>query len=414
MVGFLAVALLVSLLMHLYLWKRLVRDTMPPGRARRLAGTGLLALMLLVPGTLIAARAGAAWLAWPGHLWLALAFYGIVALLALELPLLLAGLWLRRRGRPGGPVGGASPAGTAHGPAADAPRPADGGGRADPPPAATTLPELTRRRLLARSAAIVAGLAATGVTGYGVRTAFGPPQLDRVQIPLAKLPRRMDGFRVALVSDIHLGPLLGRGHTARIVDAINGLSPDLVAVVGDLVDGTVAELGPAAAPLARLRARHGSFFVTGNHEYYSGVQEWVQELPRLGLRVLANERTEIDALDLAGVNDLTGTQLGVAGPDLPGALRGRDPGKPVVLLAHQPVVALEAAEHGVDLQLSGHTHGGQMVPFNLVVGLQQPVVSGLGRVGDTAVYVTNGAGFWGPPVRVGAPPQVTLVELRAR
>ncbi|WP_246835266.1 metallophosphoesterase, partial [Micromonospora sp. MH33] len=276
----------------------------------------------------------------------------------------------------------------------------------------------SRRLLLARGAAIFAGLTAAGVTGYGVRTAMGPPRLDRVRIPLAKLPRGMDGLRIATVSDIHLGPLRGRAHTERIVAMINRLDADLVAVVGDLVDGSVAELGTAAEPLRDLRSRYGSFFVTGNHEYYSGVEEWVREVDRLGLRVLQNERQEIRArggvLDLAGVNDVTAAGTGLAAPaDYAAALGDRDPSRPVVLLAHQPVAAHEAAKFGVDLQLSGHTHGGQMVPFNLLVKLQQPVVSGLGEVDGTKVYVTNGAGFWGPPVRVGAPPQVTLVELRA-
>ncbi|HEX7746683.1 MAG TPA: metallophosphoesterase, partial [Micromonosporaceae bacterium] len=275
-----------------------------------------------------------------------------------------------------------------------------------------------RRLLLARGAAIFAGLTATAVTGYGVTEALGPPRLRRVQIPLAKLPRGMDGLRIATVSDIHLGPLAGRGHTGRVVAAINRLDADLVAVVGDLVDGTVAELGAAAAPLHDLRARHGSYFVTGNHEYYSGVEEWVAEVDRLGLQVLQNERREIRArsgvLDLAGVDDPTATEMGPSGgPDFERALGGRDPGRPVVLLAHQPIQVREAAGYGVDLQLSGHTHGGQMVPFNYLVRLQQPVVSGLDTVDGTKVFVTTGAGFWGPPVRVGVPPEVVLVELRS-
>jgi predicted MPP superfamily phosphohydrolase len=270
-----------------------------------------------------------------------------------------------------------------------------------------------RRLLLARGAAIFAGLTAAGVTGYGVHTAFGAPRLDRVRVPLAKLPRGMDGFRIACVSDIHLGPLAGRAHAERVVEAVNRLDADLVAVVGDLVDGTVGELGPAAAPLRGLRSRHGAFFVTGNHEYYSGVEQWLNELPRLGLRVLRNERVEIGGLDLAGVNDVAGEELsGNLAPDFDAALGDRDRGRPVVLLAHQPIQAHEAARHGVDLQLSGHTHGGQMMPFNLLVRLQQPMVSGLGEVDGTRVYVTSGAGFWGPPVRVGVPPQVSLVELR--
>ncbi|MFC0029806.1 metallophosphoesterase [Micromonospora chaiyaphumensis] len=456
---FVGFAVLVTALIHLYLWKRLVRDTTRPGRLRRAGGMVALLLALLVPATMVGTRSGSNWLAWPGYLWLALMFYLLVLLVVLEVPMAVAKLVLRRRGRaataadadpstvPAGGTGrtatvpaGHVPEPAAAGPAATSPvalaeppaAPAEAGS-AEPPgdeAAAGTPPngdgpaggrpdhDPSRRLLLARGAAIFAGLTAAGATGYGVRTAMGPPRLDRVQIPLAKLPRGMDRLRIATVSDIHLGPLRGRSHTERIVAMINRLDADLVAVVGDLVDGSVAELGRAAEPLRDLRSRYGSFFVTGNHEYYSGVEEWVREVDRLGLRVLQNERQEIRAgggvLDLAGVNDVTAAGTGLAAPaDYAAALGDRDPARPVVLLAHQPVAAHEAAKFGVDLQLSGHTHGGQMVPFNLLVKLQQPVVSGLGEVDGTKVYVTNGAGFWGPPVRVGAPPQVSLVELRA-
>ncbi|MCG5472337.1 metallophosphoesterase [Micromonospora sp. LAH09] len=409
--GFVTVLALITGLIHLYLWKRLVRDTTTPGRWRRIGGVAALVLALLVPVTLAGTQAGLYWLAWPGYVWLALMFYLLVVLVVLEVPMLVTRLVLRRR------VVAAEPS-------AAAPEPVLVGaaGPTDPPAAdAVAAPDHdpSRRLLLARGAAIFAGLTATGTVGYGVRTALGPPRLDRVQIPLAKLPRSMDGLRIATVSDIHLGPLRGRAHTERIVAAINRLDADLVAVVGDLVDGSVAELGSAAAPLRDLRSRYGNFFVTGNHEYYSGVEEWVQEIDRLGLRVLQNRRQEIQArggvLDVAGVNDLDATGVSglAAGPDFAAALGDRDPSRPVVLLAHQPLAAVQAARFGVDLQLSGHTHGGQMVPFNLAVRLEQPVVSGLGEVDGTKVYVTNGAGFWGPPVRVGAEPQISLVELRS-
>ncbi|MEV1145391.1 metallophosphoesterase [Micromonospora sp. NPDC049799] len=409
-VGFVATLGLITGLIHLYLWKRLVRDTTVPGRWRRIGGITALVLALLVPATMAGTQAGLYWLAWPGYLWLAVMFYLLVLLVALEIPMLVTRLVVRRRLIAAEPTTAApepalvGAAGPADPPATDAVSPADH----DP----------DRRLLLARGAAIFAGLTATGLTGYGIRNALGPPELDRVRIPLAKLPRSMDGLRIATVSDIHLGPLRGRAHTERIVAAINRLDADIVAVVGDMVDGSVAELGPAAAPLRNLRSRYGSYFVTGNHEYYSGVEEWVREVDRLGLRVLQNRRVEIAArggvLDLAGVNDATAAGTGVAGPpDYAAALGDRDPSRPVVLLAHQPVAAFDAAKFGVDLQLSGHTHGGQMVPFNYLVKLQQPVVSGLGEVDGTKVYVTNGAGFWGPPVRVGANPQITLVELRS-
>ncbi|MCW2640301.1 MAG: hypothetical protein JWP76_2607, partial [Dactylosporangium sp.] len=207
-------------------------------------------------------------------------------------------------------------------------------------------------------------------------------------------------------------PFLGRAHTQRIADTINRLDADVVTVVGDLVDGSVAELGQAAEPLARLRSRRGSFFVTGNHEYFSGFREWITEVESFGLTVLRNQRVEIDGIDLAGVNDITGGAYG-DGPDYGRALADRDVAKPVVLMAHQPIQVTEAQRHGVDLQLSGHTHGGQIFPFSYLVRLQQPVIAGYARFGDTQLYVTRGAGFWGPPVRVGAPPDITLIELRS-
>jgi predicted MPP superfamily phosphohydrolase len=267
---------------------------------------------------------------------------------------------------------------------------------------------------LGRTVALTAGVAAVGLVGSGVGSALGLPRLRRVELPLARLPRTADGLRIALVSDIHLGPLNGVGRTRRLVDLINDVDADLVAIVGDMVDGSVAELGAAAAPLADLRSRLGTYFVTGNHEYFSGYEQWIDEVTRLGMRPLRNQRVELDAgIDLAGVNDVAGREFD-DGPDFEAALDGRAPGRPVVLLAHQPIQASDAARHGVDLQLSGHTHGGQMAPFNLLVRASgQPVVSGLGDVDGMPVYVTNGAGFWGPPVRVGAPPDVTVVELRS-
>jgi uncharacterized protein len=425
--GFAGLIIVVVGLVHLYLWKRLVRDPLRPGRGRRAGGLVAVLLALLVPVTLIGVRSGhVPWLAWPGYVWLALMFYLLVVLVAVEVPRLAITLWWRlKKPATAGPGATSRQRVKGHAPTAATDEAAEPTGAGEQTEAdevrgvpaerstgtAASGQGVERRLLLARGAAIVAGLTAAGVTGYGIRTALGPPRLDRVQIPLAKLPRALDGTRFAVVSDIHLGPLAGSHHVGRIVDLINTLDADVVCVVGDLVDGTVAELGRFAEPLAGIRARQGAYFVTGNHEYYSGFQPWIEEVARLGVRPLRNERLELGGLDLAGVNDLGGRQYG-DGPDFAKALGDRDPSRPVVLLAHQPVVAHEAARYGVDLQLSGHTHGGQMVPFNLLVKLQQPVVSGYGTVDGVPVYVTNGAGFWGPPVRVGAPPQVTLVELR--
>ncbi|MET7935127.1 metallophosphoesterase [Streptomyces sp. NPDC005322] len=291
---------------------------------------------------------------------------------------------------------------------------ADGAGTAtaDGAPAGPASAQATasRRMFVARAVAVGAAALAVGTVGYGTYSVLRGPRLKRVTVPLAKLPRRAHGFRIAVVSDIHLGPILGRAHTRRVVETINKTNPDLIAVVGDLVDGSVEDLGPAAEPLRALRSRHGAYFVTGNHEYFSGAHQWVEHVRELGLRPLENERTELPGFDLAGVNDVAGESEG-QGPDLGRALGDRDRSRASVLLAHQPVVIHDAVKQGVDLQLSGHTHGGQLWPGNYVAALANPTVAGLERYGDTQLYVTRGAGAWGPPVRVGAPPDVTVVEL---
>ncbi|MFD5873257.1 metallophosphoesterase [Streptomyces sp. NPDC060322] len=201
-----------------------------------------------------------------------------------------------------------------------------------------------------------------------MRTALGDPVVKRVSIRIAGLAQPLSGLRIAVVRDLHLGPLLGRGHTERIVRMINGLEADVVTVVGDLADGKPSQLASAARPLRHLESPHGAFFVTGNHEYmFDGADAWVDELHGLGVTTLLNERTEIRhhgaVLDLAaGVEDLSATEHG-RGPDYERALGGRDTGLPAVLMAHQPVMIEEATRHGVDLQLSGHTHGCQMFPL---------------------------------------------------
>jgi len=198
------------------------------------------------------------------------------------------------------------------------------------------------------------------------------------------------------------------------VSVINEAHADVVSIVGDLEDGPVAYLRSAVAPLRDIAAREGTYFVTGNHEYFGDFRAWLRELPRLGVTPLRNERTVIargaGKLDLAGVNDVNGAAHGDA-PDFGKALDGRDTRRPVVLLAHQPVQVTDAAAHGVDLQISGHTHGGQMWPLQYAVRAAQPSLAGLSRVEHTWLYVTRGAGYWGPPVRVGAPPDVTVITL---
>ncbi|MFH8471397.1 metallophosphoesterase [Streptomyces sp. NPDC018000] len=413
-------ALLVGV--HRYLWRRFVGDTTAEGSALRRAGTVAAYLLpLLSVGALVSGRTGAPFwlqrvLAWPGYLWLAALLYLTLALLVGEgvrpvLRRVLAGRTneSNRSNRPSvtkvlTPEAADTDA-VATAPAADL-LVADA-------PAVDTLAVPTRRLFIARAVGGAAAVAGLGAVGYGTYGVLRGPRVKRITVPLAKLPRSAHGFRIAVVSDIHLGPILGRAHTQRIVDTINRTQPDLVAVVGDLVDGTVADLGPAAEPLARLSARQGSFFVTGNHEYYSGAAQWIDHVRELGLHPLENARVEIEGFDLAGVNDIAGEREG-QGPDFDRALGDRDRTRAAVLLAHQPVVIHDAVAHGVDLQLSGHTHGGQLWPGNFVAELANPTVAGLDRYGDTQLYVSRGAGAWGPPVRVGAPSDITVVELASR
>jgi predicted MPP superfamily phosphohydrolase len=207
----------------------------------------------------------------------------------------------------------------------------------------------------------------------------------------------------------------------HVVRESNQLAPDVIAIVGDVVDGTVEQLRPVLAPMTELRARHGVFFVTGNHEYYarSGARAWMDEIARMGIRVLRNERVAIGSkqasFDLAGVPDHGAARFPNDGPseNVAQALAGRDPSRAVVLLAHQPIAIHEATLHGVDLQLSGHTHGGQIWPWGALVRLQQPYIRGLHRIGETQLYVSCGTGFWGPPMRLGAPAEITEIILRA-
>lgn len=269
------------------------------------------------------------------------------------------------------------------------------------------------------------GVVALGITGMlGVFSLWKGLQSVRVKqqhITLNRLPRSLDGLRIVQITDLHIGPLINGNWLRRVVEKVNALKPDIIAITGDLVDGSVEELRHHVAPIADLQAKYGSYFITGNHEYYSGVEPWCAHIASLGLRVLRNERVSITAgsadesFDLAGVDDWASRHFHGQGPDLAKALAGRDPNKVLILLAHQPAAVREAAAHGVDLQLSGHTHGGQIWPFTYLVYLQQPYTKGLFRYSDTEtqIYVSPGTGFWGPPMRFGTSAEITHITLRS-
>jgi uncharacterized protein len=254
------------------------------------------------------------------------------------------------------------------------------------------------------------------VTIVGLIMARKVARVVTVDVPLPALPRALHGFTIVQLSDIHIGPTIKQPYLAAVVERVNRLNPDMVAITGDLVDGTVQELAPHMAPLARLSARYGTYFVTGNHEYYSGAPGWIDALRKLNVNVLLNEHVVLDhqgaPLVVAGITDYTAHHYIPAHKSDPrAALAGAPANSPRVLLAHQPRSATEAASAGYDLQLSGHTHGGQFWPWNLFVPLQQPFVAGLNKLGRLWVYTSRGTGYWGPPMRFGAPSEITLLRL---
>jgi predicted MPP superfamily phosphohydrolase len=370
------VTVLTALLtaVHYYFWARLIRDPVLPAPWGAIATTVLVALGVLVLAGFVASRLVGRGLASP-LLWVSYTWLGVVFLLLILLGAGDLGRFIHavvRRFTSDDPL--------------------------DP----------ERRLFLARAVGGGAGLAAVSLAGVGIYNAVAALGVKELSIPLAKLHEKSSGYRIVQVSDIHVGPTIGKAFLEEMVAKVNALEPDLVAITGDLVDGSVENLGPIVAQLGELRAKDGVYFVTGNHEYYSGADEWCAFLQTLGIRVLRNERVSVggeNGFDLVGVDDPTGA------PDLAGALEGRDEARPVVLLAHQPRAIVEAEKLGVDLQLSGHTHGGQIFPWNFLVRLQQPYVSGLHEHGKAKIYVSNGTGYWGPPMRIGAAAEITSIAL---
>ena len=361
-------------LAHYYFYRRLVVKTGLTGPRRWGATAAIAALAVAMPITLMLSRSVAPqgrWLFYLGYGWMGVGFLLLMALGLTDLARLVL------RGFEGAPS-----------------------------------PE--RRAFLGRVSALAASAVALSLGAWGAIVAMAPV-VRRVQVGLKRLQPAMHGTKIVQLTDVHVGPTIGRDFISGMVRAVNRLNPDVIAITGDLVDGPVSELGVHVAPLADLRAKHGTFFVTGNHEYYSGVAEWVAELGRLGVRVLDNERVAVGegehVIDLAGVNDWSARRFDVFKPDLAKALHGRDVARPVVLLAHQPKIIKQAAEARVDLVLSGHTHGGQIWPWTKLVALDQPYLAGLHREEHTQIYVSEGTGYWGPPMRIGTAPEITEIIL---
>ncbi len=371
----------VSGLVHYYVFRHVVR-VVEPGRRTRWLMLAITALLFISVPVQSSARMWAPGfsrvLGWISGPWLA--FVGVSATAFLALDLVRGVTWLVRM--------------------------------------PTTPTQLARREFLTR----VGGGAAVALTGasigVGMFEARGEHEIVTVEIPLAKLPKALDGFSIVQLSDLHTGMTIDRDFVQRVVDRTNALKPDLIALTGDLVDGTVEALRDDIAPLAALSAKHGVFAVTGNHEYYAGADAWIAEITRLGAKYLRNERVTIGdgdaAFELAGVDDHSAHEWPGHGENLERATAGRDPKRALVLLAHQPRQVRRAAQHGVDLQLSGHTHGGQIWPWHYIVKVQQGgLLAGRYEHGGTQLYVTRGCGYWGPPVRLLAPLEITRIVLRS-
>jgi predicted MPP superfamily phosphohydrolase len=446
---FLIVLSLVATLLFTYLWRRLVRDLQLPAAGRRAGTIVLLVLNASLPLTALswhfASRAGNPILTAVAFGWLGAAFYLLGLLVAWDVARGTFGLgrWIGRALGIGSQQARAAdvvspPSAAGEGGAATGVRgvvspplaavetgAVSGDGGVSPPPSAAEFEIAsaeTRRTFVARVAAGTALAAASGIGIFGVRSALWDITTPEVPVGLRRLPRQLDGYTIALLTDVHIGPLLDGRFLRHLVDETNAYKPDLVVIGGDLVDGRVAQIGRHVMELRRLRARQGVCFVTGNHEYYSGAEPWIEFLRRLGVRVLMNERMRMgDAadggahFDLAGIPDYKAGDYGRLEADAVAATRGRDEERELVMLAHQPIQVNSTSRVGTGLQLSGHTHGGQLYPFGAMTLLLQPYLAGLHRhaATDTQVYVSRGTGFWGPPMRVLAPAEIAIIRLHS-
>lgn len=399
---FFLIAFCIVCLAHLYLARRLfIASTAFPTWLRRGGSAAIMLAGALTLMVLILPRAqihwlDVTWVQWSGYVWL-----GCFSLL-MTLTILRDtgwGIWriidrLRR------------------------PSKAAVSGSETPPAAFAGDTTMSRRHLFlsASSATVLAG-AASG-TAIGYKQARDLARVKRTEIKVVGLPEALDGFRIVQISDLHVGPTIRKDFLQAVVDRVNELDADLIAITGDLVDGVPGKMRAEITPLGELRATHGSFYVTGNHEYYWGAAEWVEEVRQLGVVPLVNAHRVIAhkgaSLVVAGATDYSAKRmLPEHASDPVAALRDAPASADFkLLLAHQPKSIYAASEAGADLQLSGHTHGGQFYPWNIVVGLAHPFSVGLGLYEKTQIYVSRGTGYWGPPLRLGAPSEISELILR--
>jgi uncharacterized protein len=441
--------------LHYYLWWRLFRDTTRPGSRWRVAGAvvlGVLALFGLLARFLTPSAASLdvqAAVGYPGLIWFGLFLYLFGLLLVGEV---LRFVLIRRARRGMSDAEAAAdradgfwrhlrsllvrfrlwPRVSAEAPEADSTQEAATAAPDTGNTSRTTAPGRpstalsggstshgtgpTRRLVMSRAIGLSASALAVATVGHGLYEGYRTPPLKPVTVNLARLDRRFDGYRIAVVGDTHFSAIRGRGYCERVVEQINKADADLIAFVGDLASNEADQVRDATDPLADLISRDGTFFVSGNAEHYVGADEWYDRVAELGMTGLPNTRVELPGFDLAGVNDLVVEERHFkdeTGPDFEAALGDRDPARPVILLAHQPNAVDRTVGYGVDLQLSGHTHGGQMWPVHYASLIRSGQLTGLETHGGTQVYVTNGAGTNGPPIRVGADADITVMTLRA-
>jgi uncharacterized protein len=384
---FFSVVLLLDAAVHYWYWARLVRDTDLPAPWRYLITVLLLILALSLPLSMMLSRTvPTEWVRFALTLpmiWMGSSVF-LITLLGIG-DLCHLGIWLAGK-VPSVPNFFAHPGNT-----------------------------LFYSRLVAGAALAISGV----LTVWSVTNAAKPPEIKELKIVLDRLPRSLNGFTIVQITDLHMGSGYDREWLEDVVARVNALKPDVVVLTGDLMDGPVRTLASHVAPLAKLRAPAGAYFVTGNHEYYSGISQWLPHIEKLGFRILGNARVSVgrgaDLIDLAGVWDEEAYRFyPEQKTDVAKALAGRDRSREVILLAHQPKTIRQAAENDVGLMLSGHTHGGQIWPFGYLTWIQQPFIGGLHRVNNTQLYVSEGTGLWGPPMRLGTSSEITLITLMTR
>ncbi len=381
---FITIAFAVMFFMHYYVWIRLVRDTGISGIYRNILSFVILLMGIMFPVIIFTSRAFPNIhyrpVLWIAYFWLGIIMLLVFSFLAIDIVKIL--IWVMSKSGLINSSGYSS----------------------------------ERRKFIAGITSFSASAVVLGAAGYGVGKYLSKAKIKRLMINLSGLGSQFKGFKIIQISDLHIGQLMTKENLAQIVEQVNGTGPDIVAITGDLVDGNTSILVDDISPLRKLKTRYGVYFVTGNHEYYSGVDEWIEELKKMNIIVLQNERVKIkiddDYFYLAGVPDKQGARFSKEHtPDYDKTLTGTDRSKPLVLLAHQPVQVKQASKYKVDLMLSGHTHGGQIWPFHLLVYLQQPYLKGLYKVGKTNLYVNQGTGCWGPPIRIGSENEITEIVL---